>query len=135
MPNMFWAWEDIDSAGGFQGLLRCLEDRDSLVPLDPDWDPVEDEIEEEDRNRASWAIMRDDQRMVTIPWIAFEWEGEYSIELLAITRDYYEYLYSEFRNQQGLGLKLHSNINGGLGIFGAISRYSMTIFMERTTPR
>lgn len=136
MPNLNWIWSDVDSVGGFQGMLINLEPRDSLIPLDPDWDPndPDQEIEDEDRGRFGYDIYRKDQRSVRLYWIAFEWVGWHRVELLAISQSYYDYIFSMFRVQQGVIERADTNINGGLGIFGAVSRHSLKIYMEKVEP-
>ncbi len=133
MPNLTWSWSDVDSVAGFQGMALCLTPRDSLVPLDPDWDPndPDDEIEEEDRDRIGWGIYRKDQRSIKIFWMAFPWIGWYNVEMLALSQSYYDYLFSLFRVDQGLINEPTSNINGGIGIFACVSTHSMRIYMEK----
>lgn len=132
MPNLTWRWSDVDSAYGFQGLALCLTPRDSLIPLDPDWDPndPDDELEEIDKDRAGWGIYRHDQRFVKILWWAFEFVGWYKVELLALSQSYYDYLFSQFRVEQGLINRPTTNINGGIGIFSCLSTHTMQIYME-----
>jgi len=131
MPNLFFRWDPVDSAGGYQGLGVTLVPRDSLVPLDPDWDAAEDSIEEEERTKGGFMVVRDDQRTITLPWIIFNWQGPHRLELLAISRDYYDYLFSLFRVQQGLIEKATSNVHGGFGIFGGISKHTLDIYMRK----
>ena len=136
-PNMFWRW-DIDTTGGFvggyAGLIVAETPRDSLVPLDPDWDAVEDSLEDNERGRAGWTVFRHDALWTTIAWAFFNWEGPNRIELQAVSRDYWDYLYSSMRVQQGMLENPIFNINGGLGIFGGISRRSFTIYLKKVEP-
>jgi len=131
-PNMYWEWSPCDSAGGYTGMIVALTPRDSLIRLDPEWDPATDSLEESERSRAGYTIMRDDQTMITIPWIFFEWEGPQRVTLLAISRDYYEYLFTTFRVQQGLIAEPQWNVRGGIGIFGGMARRSFRVVMKRT---
>jgi len=133
MSNMYWQWTAVDSAGGYQGKITALTDREDLVPLDPGWDPndTDDKLDPDDRGRVGWMTMRWDQQVITLPWIFFQWEGPTMIELYAISHDYYEYLFSLMRVQQGMINTTHSNIEGGLGIFGAVSKYGFEIYMEK----
>jgi len=132
MPNLMVRWLDVDSAAGFQGLSAALAD--TLIPLDPDaeYDP-EEPIDTTDQNswRVGWDFYREDQRGVDIGWIMFEWEGYYRLELRALSKSYADYLFSLFRVEQGLINQPTTNINGGLGIFGALSRYRTYIYMQR----
>lgn len=133
MPNMIWHWSDVDSAAGFQGIALSLADRDSLISLDPGWDPddPDDELEDYQKQRVNYQVMRFDQRSVKIIWLAFHWEGPYRVELLAISQSYWDYLFSMMRVDQGLINNVPTNINGGTGIFAAISKFSMNIYMEK----
>jgi hypothetical protein len=134
MPNLIWRWNEVDSAAGFQGVALALTPRDLLVPLDPDWTP-EDELEDTERNRLGWDHYRADQRQVNILWLAFQWEGPYLVELRALSPSYENYIFSLFRLQQGMISAPVSNIQGGgLGIFGAMSRYSIRVYLERVQP-
>ncbi len=132
-PLMFWEWSGCDSAGGYAGTIIAQTDRDSLVPLDPDWDAATDSVKMEERNRAGYTVMRDDQRRISIAWIFFMWEGPTKIELQAISKSYYDYLYSSFRIGQGMAERPLCNIHGGLGIFSGIARKSMEVYMKRVS--
>ncbi|HHE46771.1 MAG TPA: DUF4249 family protein [Bacteroidetes bacterium] len=135
-PNMFWRWE-IDTTGGFvggyAGLIVAETPRDSLVPLDPDWDPndPDDALEEEDRDAVGWTVFRYDAEWTTIAWAFFEWEGPTRIELQAVSVDYYNYLWSNFRVMQGMLERPVFNINGGLGIFAGLSKKVFHVYMKR----
>lgn len=130
-PNMFWEWSGVESAGGYAGMIIAQTPRDSLVPLDPDWDAAKDSVAEEQRTRTGFTIMRDDQRKITIAWIFFQWEGPQRIELQAISRDYYEYLFSSFSVQMGLIEKAQTNIHGGFGIFAGLAKRTLMVNMRR----
>jgi hypothetical protein len=130
-PNMYWAWSPCDSAGGYTGSIVAQTHRDSLVPLDPEWDPETDSVEVENRTRAGFVVMRDDQHVVSIAWIFFQWEGWQRVELMAVSRDYYDYMFSTMRVDQGLIEAPITNMHGGLGIFSGMSRKSMMIYMKK----
>lgn len=135
MPNLIFGWTDVDSARGFLGRALNLEPRESLIPLDPDWDPndPDDEIEDEDRNRVGWTVMHESQNATILPWLYFQWEGWHRIDLAALCQGYYDYLFSYFRVQQGLINQVESNVHGGLGIFGSSSKFSINIYMQKVT--
>ncbi len=130
-PLMFWEWPATESAGGYAGTIVALTDRDSLVPLDPDWDAATDSVKMEERQRANFTVMREDQRRISIAWIFFQWEGPTRIELQAVSKSYYDYLFSSFRIRQGMADRPICNIHGGLGIFSGISRKSINVYMKR----
>jgi hypothetical protein len=133
MNTMVWSWSDVDSIGGFQGLIVAQTPRDELIPLDPEWDPTDpdDELEESDRERAGWTFMRYDQRQITIAWIFFEWEGPQKVQFSALSSAYYDYLFSSMQAEFGTIERPDYNINGGLGIFGAYSERHINIYMEK----
>lgn len=133
-PVMFWRWE-IDTTGGFvggyAGFIIAETDRDSLVPLDPKWDAEEDSLEQSEKSRVGWTIYRYDARWTTIAWAFYQWEGPTRIELHAVDRVYWDYLYSSMIVQQGMLDNPIFNINGGIGIFGGITRKSFNIYMKK----
>lgn len=133
MNTMVWSWNDVDSIGGFQGIIIAQTPREDLIPLDPDWDPTdpEDSLEVSDRERAGWTFMRHDQRQITIAWIFFEWEGPQKVIFNALSQDYYDYMFSTMQSEFGTIERPEFNINGGLGIFGAYSERSLNIYMEK----
>jgi len=134
-PNLYFIWRTVEGAGGYKGFAKCLEPRDStIVPLDPDWDPddPDDKIEDKDIERAGWTPMRHDQTMTTLPWIIFNWQGRYQVSMLAVSTEYYEYLFSLQRVMQGMINKPKYNVTGdGFGVFGAYSRWDINIYMEK----
>ncbi len=131
-PNMFWEWSPVDSAGGYVGVILALTPADSLVPLDPNYDPTKDSIKVEERRRARYTVTRADQHIFTISWLWFRWQGPQRIELQAVSPDYYEYMFTMQRVEQGVLDKPSTNINGGLGIFSGISRKAIQIVMKKT---
>ena len=139
MNTMVWSWNDVDSIGGFQGVIIAQTPREDLVPLDPDWEPPADPTDEDDdnyiepfdRERARWTFMRHDQRQITIAWIFFGWEGPQKVQFNALSGAYYDYLFSLIQSKFGAVDRPEYNINGGLGIFGAYSTHSINIYMER----
>jgi len=135
-PNIFYSWDAADSAGGYNLNVTCLTPRDSLLaesllPLDPDFDPDEDELEPEDIELTAFWPMRDDQRDMAVPWFLFTYEGWHRIEMQAITAEYYDYGMSVFRSDAGIPIELAGNINGGLGIFAALSTNVYWVYMLR----
>ena len=132
-PNLNLGWSAVDSAGGYESVLLALTDRDSLAPLDPEWDPndPDDEIEDINRWRAVELTYRYDQRWTMLQWFLFAWEGPYRIELRAISAEYYNYIYSLFRMEQGSLSEPVSNIQGGRGVFAGLSRWRREIYMKK----
>jgi hypothetical protein len=132
-PDLNLMWSDVDAAGGFQSVILTLTDRDSLVPLDPEWDPNDPDtkIEDGDRWRFTEMEYRYDQRWTVLMWFFFFWEGPHRIELRAISAEYYDYLFSLFRMEQGMINEPVSNIHGGRGVFGGLSRWQCEIYMKK----
>jgi hypothetical protein len=125
-PNLVLRWTDAECAGGFILNVICLTPEDSLVPLDPDFDPEEDEIDEDYPPRSQVQFMRYDQREATLPWYLFQYEGPHRLDLLAVTGEYYEYMTSLF-----LGVDPPSNVFGGLGIVAGTASHSFEMYLER----
>ncbi len=135
-PAIVTGWGQVDSAGGYFGVVIAQTPKSELVPLSPKWDPddPDDEIDTMNVNRIGWTFMRDDQRVTTIPWIAFQWQGPHEIQLLVTSHEYYEYIYSIERGGGGPGLGdlPQFNINGGLGMFAGITRFSCHVWVKKS---
>ena len=125
-------WTDILGAGGFVGIALCQEPADTnLIPLDPDWDPIENPVDTINISRRGWTIMRYDQNQTTIPGVAFQWVGLYQLQFQAVSREYYDYLFSDFRAKQGMITRPESNINGGMGTFGSMTRFICYVYFKK----
>jgi hypothetical protein len=124
--NLAFNWTGADSAGGYVVNIVNFASRDSLVPLDPDWDPIEDEIEEDDKQQSLLWSMPDDQRTMTIPWGAFVWVGPYRVDFVAAPAVYYDYI----NTPPGSDIEIPSNVHGGIGIFAGMIRHSFQLYME-----
>ncbi|RJP77296.1 MAG: hypothetical protein C4524_08555 [Candidatus Zixiibacteriota bacterium] len=129
--NLFLTWTGAGSAGGYNLNVTCLTPVDSLLPLDPDWDPEEDELEPEDINLSFFWPMRYDQREMLIPWFMFIYEGWHRLDVQAISEEYYDYGMSIFRIEQGFPIQPESNVQGGLGIFAGLDSHSYWVYMEK----
>ncbi|MBZ0266399.1 DUF4249 domain-containing protein [bacterium] len=123
-------WQPVEYAGGYSYFVLSLSPE--LIPLDPEWDVGEfGDTNPDNPNRGGYSVFREDQQVVTIPWFLFRWIGEYRIGILAVSPEYYDFLFSSFRMRQGLTEKQESNIHGGLGIFGAVSKVEARFYMTR----
>jgi len=127
-PNILLQWTPADSAGGYTFNIMSLADEDSLVALDPDYDP-EDADEDSLAQSAGW-MMREDQRTLTIPWIIFNWAGPYRMSVMAVTKEYYDYSFAWMRIASGIEMTPPTNIHGGLGIFAGLSRHQFEFYMK-----
>lgn len=130
-PNLFLSWVQADSAGGYNLNVTCLTPEDSLLPLDPDFNPDEDELDLTEVDRTMFWPMRYDQFEMLVPWFMFNFEGWHRIDLQAISQEYYDYGLSIFRFEQGFSIELESNVHGGLGIFAGLAQKSFWVYMER----
>ncbi|MBN1425471.1 DUF4249 family protein [Candidatus Fermentibacteria bacterium] len=128
--NIFLQWTASDSAGGYTFNIMSLADEDSLVPLDPDYDP--EDADEDSLGRSGGWMMREDQRTLTIPWIMFYWSGPYRMSVMAVTKDYYDYSFAWLRIMSGSEVTLPTNIHGGIGIFAGLSRHQFEFYMKPT---
>jgi hypothetical protein len=130
-PNLYIAWEEAAFAGGYNLNVTCLEPEEFLLPLDPDFNPDEDDLEPEEIELTAFWPMRYDQFEMAVPWFLFNYEGWHRIEVQAITSEYYDYGLSIFRADAGMPIELASNINGGLGIFAALATNRYWVYMVR----
>lgn len=130
-PPLVLQWTRSADAGGYVMNIVCLSPEDSLVPLDPEFDPSEEDADEDSLAQSAIWIMREDQRVLTVPWIVFHWQGPYRIDVMAVDADYYDYVFAWFRVSQQVGVDLPSNIHGGMGIFAGLSQHSFYIYMKR----
>ncbi len=130
MPPILFQWTSPDSCGGYIGNNICLTPVDSLEGLDPGWDP-EDLQDIEEPGRISIDFYLFFQEYQEYPWISFQWVGWHRYEFLAVDKDYFDYLFSYFRVQQGVLDEPQYNINGGLGIFAGCSKTEFMLYMEK----
>jgi hypothetical protein len=130
-PPLVLEWTQSAAAGGYVMNIVCLSPEDSLIPLDPDFDPSEEDADEDSLAQSAIGIMREDQRILTVPWIAFHWQGPYRIDVMSVDGDYYDYVFAWFRVSQQVGVDLPTNIHGGMGIFAGLSQYCFQIYMKR----
>lgn len=129
-PNLFFQWTPSDSAGGYIFLAVCLTPVDSLLPLDPDYDPEEEELEEEP-GRAFVFPLISSQLGSSVPWISFEWVGWHRVELQACNYEYYRYVFSLMRIEQGAMNMPEYNVQGGLGVFAGLHRIRFYLYMAQ----
>jgi len=129
-PNILLQWSASDSAGGYTFNIMSLADEDSLIPLDPDYDP--EDADEDSLARSGGWMMREDQRMLTIPWIMFYWTGPYRMSVMAVTKEYYDYSFAWMRIASGIEMTPPTNIHGGIGIFAGLSRHQFEFYMKPT---
>lgn len=132
------AWRNVNynsrPRGGYLFGQMCLVAPDSLIPLDPDWDPTDpnDALTEEQRNeRAGMMFVTDYQRSLSLFWGFFTFSGPHRLDAMAVSYEYYRYLFSTW-NSDGTE-RPESNVHGGLGCFGAYTRHYVFLEMVRVT--
>ncbi|MCU0612201.1 MAG: DUF4249 domain-containing protein [Candidatus Eisenbacteria bacterium] len=128
--NILLQWSTSDSAGGYTFSIMSLADEDSLIHLDPDYEPDPEDAGEDSLARSAGWMMREDQRTLTIPWIIFNWAGPYRVSVMAVTSEYYEYAFAWMRIASGAEMTPPTNIHGGLGIFAGLSRHQFEFYMK-----
>ena len=131
-PPLVLEWTPAAAAGGYVMNIVCLSPEDSLIPLDPEFDPDEEDADEDSLAQSAIWIMREDQRILTVPWIVFHWQGPYRIDVMAVDADYYDYVFTWFRVSQQVGVDLPTNIHGGMGIFAGLSPHRFHVYLKRT---
>jgi hypothetical protein len=127
-PNIEVLWTDSDPIGGYVLTVTNLED--SFIPLDPDFDPEEDEIPE-DSSRVSFDVILPEFNYRELAWLHFWYEGWHEIQLQAADPGYWEYFFSVFRLYMGQVTTINYNVHGGLGIVAGIARYKFRIYVEK----
>jgi hypothetical protein len=130
-PPIFLLWTEADSGYGYISNVISLVPPDSLIPLDPDFEIGVDSVEEQEQWGFNLQFMTGDQFQQTMAWMNFNWVGSYRVDMMAISEDYYEYVYGGMRLMQGLEIDVPSNIQGGEGIFGGLCRRSFKLTLKR----
>ena len=108
--------------------MTCLNE--NYVPLDPDFDPIEDDISE-DSSLVSFDIVLPNFNYRELPWILFEYEGWHEIQLQAADPEYWEYFFSVFRLYMGQMPNVEYNVNGGIGIVAGLARNKFKVYVEK----
>ncbi|MBU1882137.1 DUF4249 family protein [bacterium] len=121
-------WSQSALAAGYVQTIVCLDT--TYQPLDPDWDPIEDEIPE-DSSRYSFDLAMAGQDFTTLAWINFWYEGWHEIQNQAVDPYYWEYFFSVFRLWMGQVNDLEYHMNGGLGVFAGITRDRYMVYIEK----
>lgn len=127
-PNIEFFWTDSNPIGGYVFTITNLED--TFIPLDPDFDPEQDEIPD-DSSRVAFDIVLPDNNYRELAWINFWYEGWHEIQLQAADPDYWEYFFSAIRLYMGQVTELEYNVNGGLGVVAGITRHKFRIYVKK----
>jgi len=130
MPSILFQWNTPDSAGGYLGAAVCQTPIDSLIGLDPDWDP-EDTVDVDEPSRTSLDMFMNYQSFQELAWINFQWVGWHKYTFMAVDQDYFDAVFSYFRAQQGVMVEPLTNIHGGRGAFAGICAIDFMLYMER----
>jgi hypothetical protein len=121
-------WTSSTPIGGYVIPITCLDS--TYIPLDPDWNPEEDEIPE-DSSRFSFDLALPEYTMLSLAWINFRYQGWYDVQVQAVDPEYWEYYFSVFRFWMGQVDELEYNIHGGLGIFAGIARERFRVYIKK----
>ena len=129
--ELYFRWSDSEACGGYQLGILALNDREDLVPLDPEYDPTdEDEVEMYEKTPSyGYTIAPDYQNSIFLTWLYFTWAGPTRIDVTACSKEYYEYVFTTLSLNENEYLPL-TNVTGGIGIFGAVSQQTVTFVME-----
>ncbi len=122
-PNIKISWSELDSAKGLIGIVDPV-DVNKNDPLDADWN-------DQFNTNVGWLPIGPDRQSFTIPWVMFNWAGEYRVEVRIVTEEYFNYLLSSERVDLGLINRPVSNINGGFGIFTGMSLVGFGVNMDK----
>ena len=114
---------------------RMMEPWETVLRLDPDWDPndhdEDEEIDPEEETRSGWTIAPDYQNSFDIIWFFFDYTGPHRLEAQAASFDYYRYMFTNLPGSPVSPIPPESNINGGLGVFGGLSKRYFYFALER----
>lgn len=130
-PNIQLNWTVPDSVGGYVILTRALTALDSIVPLDPDFEIGVDTVNHAEASLVAYWMCRYDQTTQPIPWMLFSWVGPTTVEFQAAAPGYNDYVTSLQRASMGFPIQYDTNVQGGMGIFGGLSRKKFEVVMER----
>jgi hypothetical protein len=130
-PNILLNWSIPDSVGGFVIITRALTDLYSIVPLDPEFEIGVDTVDHAEASLVSYWMCRYDQILQPVPWMLFSWAGPTTVEMQAAAPGYNDYVTSLWRASMGFPIEYVSNVHGGIGIFGGLSRKKFEVVMER----
>ncbi len=119
-PPIRLDWTTADSAAGYV--------YNSLL-LDPyPWVQLDPEMWEEDPGILEIEVLNFGANAAEVPWFSFNWVGLHIVEFQAGSLEYIEYCESIYSANN---IDPISNINGGVGIFGGISRQNFYLYMQR----
>ena len=133
MPDLFIRWTESAGAEGYQAGILATGDPDTLLPLDPNFDPTDENQVEmyEDAGYYNYTVAPDYQLSMTIAWLFFTWEGPTRIDIRACSKEYYDYYFSSL---MGGSQNPVMNVHGGVGMFGATAVNTFEVFMDRAEP-
>ncbi len=127
-PNIEMEWTDSSPIGGYVIPVTCLNE--DYVPLDPDFDPIEDDIPD-DSSLVSFDLVLPNFNYRQLPWILFQYEGWHEIQVQAADPEYWLYFFSVFRLYMGQVTNVEYNVNGGIGIVAGLARNKFKVYVEK----
>ena len=117
--------------GGYLLFAETLVDTADLEPLDPDWDPSEDELEAQEMWRAGWMPAPDYQNAQPFFWIFTNFVGPQRVKVIAGSYSYYRYMFSSMYMGPQSVTRPEFNVHGGLGCFGATVTHAIYFKMAK----
>jgi len=134
-PFLVLKWSSSDSSGGILFHIIALTDTASLEllsPPDPNDEEEEEELEPEQKGRVGRSLAPNYQDEMGLLWIFFQWEGAHRIDIMAASYEYYRYAFTTwFGGPPTASARPESNMNGGLGVFGATCTHSFYLYMKQ----
>jgi hypothetical protein len=127
-PVLDLTWTPSSYAGGYLFANICLIERDSLQFLDAEHDTSDDDGI---LDQYFQYPLRADENELRVPWLWFVWRGVYVVDLMAVSPEYYRYVFTQQGQDSNTSPpRIESNIHNGLGIFGATSLQQFILQME-----
>lgn len=127
--ELFFRWSESEGSGGYLLGIHATGDPDTIRPLDAEYDSTDaDQVE-------FWEMMPkfvytpapDYQNAITLAWIYLNWTGPTDVLIQACSDDYYLYMFTSLTFQGADNI--YSNVQGGYGIFGALTQQTVHIEM------
>lgn len=132
--ELFFRWTEAVGTGGYLLGIHSTGNPDSIRPLDTEYDSTDaDQVEAWDLvPKFVYQPAPDYQNAVTLAWIYLNWTGPTDVLIEACSDDYYLYMFTSltFQMQGGGDNNIYSNVQGGRGIFGALSQQVVRFEME-----
>lgn len=118
---------DWTSSNTFSDYITSVTSLDSLADQIPR-DFGNNDNNERKPERTSYGFNYIDMTHAEIPWFTFNYYGQHMLAILAIDKNYYDFIRQ--RNGGGTDIKeIRYNVTGGLGVFGSAAMDSLHVLM------